>query len=150
MPSRAILHGDKEDFNMAEKLYTPKQAVEAVLKKTQELLAKSELMKAEPKGEIRPKEKVQGEPAKPGERVEEQKAPESNPAEQKEGNNELAGTTPTQVGQDGKNVAGFDEMKGHLKLAKFLGHMESKRKSKAPAAPAALDAPAAQAPKLPV
>jgi hypothetical protein len=56
-----------------------------------------------------------------------QAAPEKNPKEQAEGNNELAGTTPTQVGQDGKNVPGGDEIRGHLKLAKFIGRMEHKR-----------------------
>lgn len=60
-------------------------------------------------------------------RLASQSSPEKNPKEQAEGNNELAGTTPTQVGQDGKNVMGYDEMKGHLKLAKFLGRMEHKR-----------------------
>lgn len=177
-----------------EKLYTARQAAEAVLKKTQELLGKSELVKKEhkhigwdklhgkleregyskesadkiagsikakveksegyksqnpkkenaepsehnskdadqhangkgPKGEIHPKEKENA----PSDNVETQAAPEKNPKEQAEGNNELAGTTPTQVGEDGKNKPGFDEMKGHLKLAKFIGHMESKRKSK--------------------
>lgn len=53
--------------------------------------------------------------------------PSSNPKEKAEGNNELAGTTPTQVGQDGKNIPGGDEIKGHLKLAKFIGRMEHKR-----------------------
>lgn len=191
-----------------EKLFTARQAADAVLKKTQELLAKSEFFKAEkgknypkdlasanieqhmkhkdkhpggakqaiaigieqarrgehekseqmnkgetenakkenakpsehgakdasqhaegkgPKGEIHPKEKEQA----PSDEVRGQAAPEKNPKEQAEGNNELAGTTPTQVGQDGKNIEGFDEMKGHLKLAKFIGHMESKRKMKA-------------------
>ena len=62
------------------------------------------------------------------EQVRTQPNPEKNPAEQREGNNELAGTTPTQVGQDGKNKPGFDEMRSHLKLAKFIGHMEAKRK----------------------
>jgi len=132
-----------------EKRYTAKEAAFAVLKKTQELLTKCELAKAEmpwkkPEkeadqnaenqhsngkanaGEIHPKEHVEG----VSDDVRNQKSPQANPAEQKEGNNELAGTTPTQVGQDGKNVAGFDEMKGHIKLAKFIGHMESKRKTK--------------------
>lgn len=76
-----------------------------------------------PKGEIHPNEKE----AAPSDDVKEQKDPQHNPKEQAEGNNELAGTTPTQVGQDGKNVPGYDEMKGHLKLAKFIGRMEHKR-----------------------
>lgn len=112
-----------------EKLFTARQAAQAVLEKTRELLKKSDLLKAEPVGEIHPKEKEQA----PSDDVRAQKAPEANPKEQAEGNNELAGTTPTQVGQDGKNVPGFDEMhSGHLKLAKFIGHMEAKRKMRAP------------------
>lgn len=53
--------------------------------------------------------------------------PGNNPKEEVEGNNEKAGTTPTQVGQDGKNKPGYDEMKGHLKLAKFIGMKGYKR-----------------------
>lgn len=122
-----------------EKLYTAKQAALAVLKKTHELLTKAEpaWKKPEadadqhaegraPKGEIHPKEKEQA----PSDEVRSQKDPQHNPDEQKEGNNELAGTTPTQVGQDGKNLPGFDEIASHLKLAKFIGHMEAKRKIK--------------------
>jgi hypothetical protein len=128
-----------------EKQYTAKQAALAVLEKVSEVLKKSEsFKKAEmpwkkpekdadqhaegkaPKGEIHPKEKEQA----PSDDVRTQESPEKNPAEQKEGNNELAGTTPTQVGQDGKNIPGFDEIRGHLKLAKFIGHMEAKRKIK--------------------
>lgn len=60
-------------------------------------------------------------------RLNSQTPPGNNPKEQAEGNNELAGTTPTQVGQDGKNVPGGDEIRGHLKLAKFIGRMEHKR-----------------------
>lgn len=79
-----------------------------------------------PKGEIHPKEHVEGK----SDDVREQKDPQHNPKEQAEGNNELAGTTPTQVGQDGKNIPGGDEIKGHLKLAKFLGMKEYKRTRK--------------------
>lgn len=57
-------------------------------------------------------------------------SPEKNGKEQAEGNNELAGTTPIQVGQDGKNLPGGDEIKGHLKLAKFVGRMDYKRQAK--------------------
>jgi len=60
-------------------------------------------------------------------RLNTQTPPGNNPKEEAEGNNELAGTTPTQVGQDGKNVPGGDEIRGHLKLAKFIGRMEHKR-----------------------
>lgn len=127
-----------------EKLYTPKQAARAVLDKVGELLKKSEFVKAEmpwkkpekdadqhaegrgPKGEIKPKEEEQA----PKDGTREQIDPQHNPKEQAEGNNELAGTTPTQVGEDGKNKPGYDEMKSHLKLAKFIGYMEHKRLSK--------------------
>lgn len=60
-------------------------------------------------------------------RLAQQKDPQHNAKENAEGNNELAGTTPTQVGQDGKNKPGYDEMKGHLKLAKFIGMKHYKR-----------------------
>ncbi len=63
----------------------------------------------------------------PDPRLAEQKDPQHNAKENAEGNNELAGTTPTQVGQDGKNMPGGDEIKGHLKLAKFIGMKEYKR-----------------------
>lgn len=63
-------------------------------------------------------------------RLAEQKAPGANPKEEAEGNNELPGTTPNKVGQDGKNMPGYDEIKGHLKLAKFIGRMEHKRGQK--------------------
>lgn len=68
-------------------------------------------------------------------RLKEQESPEKNPKEQAEGNNEKAGTTPTQVGEDGKNKPGYDEMKGHLKLAKFIGYMDGKRASRKAANP---------------
>jgi hypothetical protein len=118
-----------------EKKYSAKDAAIAVLKKAGEVLAKSEAMKlakAEPKGEIHPKEPQAGESEQPGERVKPQAAPEDNPKEQAEGNNELAGTTPNQVGQDGKNLPGHAELttlKGHFKLAKFIGRMHAKRKT---------------------
>ncbi|HXN74976.1 MAG TPA: hypothetical protein VN855_00605 [Candidatus Acidoferrum sp.] len=68
-----------------------------------------------------------GHPSSNDPRLGTQPNPEKNPKEQAEGNNELAGTTPTQVGQDGKNKPGYDEMKSHLKLAKFIGRMDYKR-----------------------
>jgi hypothetical protein len=74
--------------------------------------------------------RVEGEKEEPSSndpRMAQQKDPQHNSKENAEGNNELAGTTPTQVGQDGKNKPGYDEMKGHLKLAKFIGRMEHKR-----------------------
>jgi len=118
-----------------EKKYSAKEAAIAVLKKAEEVLKKHEALKkaaapfSNDEGSA-PKEKTQGEPVNPGKRVEEQAAPEKNPKEQAEGNNELAGTTPTQVGQDGKNVPGHAEIvSGHFKLAKFIGRMHAKRKT---------------------
>jgi hypothetical protein len=63
-------------------------------------------------------------------RESEQKAPGSNPKEQVEGNNEEAGTTPTQVGEDEKNKPGYDEMKGRIKLVHFMDLMKQKRGKK--------------------
>lgn len=145
-----------------EKQYTAKQAALAVLERVGEVLKKhEELAKAEPKrpakedttsekadpsvretqnaenehaqgkvdpGIAHPKEHVEA----PSDDTRSQTPPGSNPKEQAEGNNELAGTTPTQVGQDGKNLPGYDEMKSHLKLAKFIGRMEHKRTIKRP------------------
>lgn len=112
-----------------EKKYSAREAAMAVLKKAEEMLNKSEVLKKvagkepqvlnkseKPAGEIMPKEQVQGEPTNPGDRIEEQTPPDINPKEQKEGNNKEWGTAP--------------ETYGTLKLAKFLGHMESKRKRK--------------------
>lgn len=113
---------------MAEKQYTAKQAALAVLSKAQEILkgsnvlAKAEEEHKEPKGEIHPTEHVEGEGDHPAERVEEQAAPETNPKEEAEGNNNVPGGDP----QDGKEIE-EGELKGHLKLAKFLGRMEHKR-----------------------
>lgn len=82
------------------------------------------VQKAEPKGEIHPKEQQAGEAVKPGERVKEQVPPQENTHEQAEGNNEPAGTTP----KDG--IEQSQELGSHLKLAKFIGRMEQKRVSK--------------------
>lgn len=114
-----------------EKKYSAKEAAIAVLKKAEEVLKKSEaLKKAAAFSDSNEKEESQGESTNPGERVKEQVAPDKNPKEEAEGNNELAGTTPTQVGQDGKNVPGHGEIvSGHFKLAKFIGRMHAKRKT---------------------
>jgi hypothetical protein len=108
-------------------------AKEIAHRKLEELRAmpKPNLTKEEAPGkEIHPKEHMEGEAMHPKERIESQKDPQHNEKEQAEGNNELAGTTPTQVGQDGKNIPGYDEMKGYVKLAKFMGRMEHKRSKK--------------------
>jgi hypothetical protein len=70
-----------------------------------------------PKGEINPKEHVEGEPGKVEERVKGQEAPEDNPKEQAEGNNNEWGTEPATYGT--------------LKLAHFIGRMHAKRSQKA-------------------
>lgn len=134
MPAQQSILGNEVEHMSDEKKYTAREAAVAVLKKAEEVLKKSALTKAEPKGEIHPEEPQAGESEHPGKRIESQVAPDKNPKEQAEGNNELAGTTPTQVGQDGKNLPGFDEMRGHIKLAKFIGHMQAKRKKSAPGA----------------
>lgn len=111
-----------------EKKYSAKEAAIAVLKKAEEVLKKSQAMKKAaafsnsegpaPKGEIQPKRETQGEPVNPGARAKEQLEPDMNPKEQAEGNNKEWGTAP--------------ETYGTLKLAKFIGHMHSKRKSAKP------------------
>lgn len=99
-----------------------KIAVEGAKESHQERLAgikaqpKPNLSKDEPVGEIHPDEHVEGESEKPGDRIEDQKSPEDNPKEQKEGNNNEWGTQPATYGT--------------LKLAHFMGHMSSKRKQK--------------------
>lgn len=109
-----------------EKKFSAKEAALAVLKKAEEMLKSSKVAKLakseeqaqpskeEPKGEIHPKEHVEGESEHPKERIEDQKSPEHNEDEQKEGNNPEWGAEP-----------------GHYKLAKFCGHMGAKRKMKA-------------------
>jgi hypothetical protein len=120
-----------------EKLFTAKQAAEAVLKKTHELLAKAEpsWKKPEksaeqpadgkaPKGEIHPKEPVQG----ASDDVRQTTPPSQNPKEEAgaEGNNPGPGANPRNEGEP---------YKGHIKLAKFIGHMESKRLAKSKMVP---------------
>lgn len=112
-----------------EKQYTAKQAAFAVLEKVGELLKKSEsLEKAEQPGKIQPKEKEQA----PPDGVRAQVAPEFNPKEQQEGNNAGPGVNPHNEHEE------YGDLRGHIKLAKFIGHMGHKRLSKAaPADPAA-------------
>ena len=124
-----------------KKKYTAKQATEMVLKKAEELLKKSELMKAGDalssiagdriKRSVGYKERgdkvghtiaVEGAKDSHKERLQEIKdapkpnLPKSEVMDKVEGQNEEWGTAP--------------KTKGHFKLAKFLGYMESKRKSK--------------------
>jgi hypothetical protein len=84
-------------------------------KKLGELKAmpKPNLTKAEPPGEIHPKEHMEGEATNPGKRVESQVPPGNNPHEKVEGNNPAWGTDPG--------------TKGHIKLAHFIGHMSAKK-----------------------
>lgn len=120
-----------------EKVYTAKQAAEAVLAKASEMLAKAEM----PKHLAAPAEKDQTgpqgvkadpNPAAPNDKV------NGNPA-------------PGALPQNHVKFAA-EGLKGHLKLAKFVGRMEEKRKSKTvavsavtPSAPAAPASPAAPA-----
>lgn len=125
------------------KKYSAKEAATAVLKKAEELLKKAEVLKkvagkeskhdrcVEHVKENSPEVKnphavcvAQGvKPASwskseqdvtPPDEVQEQIAPESNPKEQAEGNNAPWGSSPG--------------TKGHLKLAKFIGYAQAKRK----------------------
>lgn len=80
---------------------------------------KPNLTKEEPAGEIHPKEPQVGESEQPGERIEESSA-EPTKIDSKVNGNPEWGTTP-------------GVMKGHIKLAKFCGHMHSKRKRAKPA-----------------
>lgn len=111
---------------MSEKLFTPKEAAMAVLKKTEELLKASSLAKAEiqekdadqkaqgagPKGEIKPNEKEQA----PADGVQASDQP-SDSIEERNGN-PGPGANPTNYGED---------YKGHLKLAQWMGRMSHKR-----------------------
>lgn len=103
------------------KLYTAKQAAQAVLAKASEMLAKAEM----PKHLAAPAEKDQTgpqgvkadpNPAAPNDKV------NGNPA-------------PGALPQNHVKFAA-EGLKGHLKLAKFVGRMEEKRKSKTVTAPA--------------
>lgn len=138
-----------------EKLYTAKEAAQAVLAKTQELLAKGEWNKIHKKlegegyskkeadkidGSIKAKvEKNEdgnhaapstdkGAPAEKDQSgpdgVQKQPDPRTNPKEIQENGNPAPGALP-------QNQEKFSaELKGHLKLAKFVGRMEAKRASK--------------------
>jgi hypothetical protein len=121
------LSGDHKKIHDAGKLHE-ELSKEEHLAKAESL--HTELTKSEPIDKIKPKETA------PSDKTAELKDPAKNPKEQAEGNNEAAGTTPTQVGQDGKNEPGFDEMKSALKLAKFIGHMHAKRQMKSATIPA--------------
>lgn len=85
-------------------------------------MPKPNLTKAEPKGEIHPKEPQAGEAEKPGARIKEQISPLKNPKEKAEGNNEEPGTAP--------EFYAMEDHPGTLKLARFMGRMDSKRSSK--------------------
>lgn len=146
-----------------EKLYTAKEAAKAVLAKTQELLAKGEWNKIHNKlegegyskkeadkidGAIKAKvEKAEdgnkaapstdkGAPAEKDQSgpdgVQKTPDPRTNPKEIQENSNPAPGAFP-------QNHEKFSaELKGHLKLAKFVGRMEAKRGAKKPAKPGAI------------
>lgn len=116
----------------SKKFYSAKEAAIAVLAKAEEMLKASSLTKKEdaskeneigtkfvkgeaPPGEIHPKEHMEGEAIHPGKRVEEQASPGQNPKEQSEGNNSDWGTDP--------------QVKGHIKLAHFMGHAGAKKQN---------------------
>lgn len=93
-----------------DKKYTAREVAVAVLKKAEEMLKKSELMKkAEtPKQQdVTPSDNVQKDPA---------------PEDHQSNGNPAPGAVPQ------NHTAPY---KGHIKLAKFIGHIESKRKRKA-------------------
>jgi len=97
-----------------EKVYTAKQAAEAVLAKASEMLAKAEMLKhpaAPVEKQIAAPEGVKADPnpAAPNDKV------NGNPA-------------PGALPQNQEKYAA-EGLKGHLKLAKFVGRMEEKRKS---------------------
>lgn len=126
-PAQQSIVGNEVEHMSDEKKYSAKEAAIAVLKKAEEVLKKSEAMKAklgkseEPKGEIHPKEPQAGESEQPGERVQENAEPAPTEINPKVNGNPEWGTTPGAV-------------KGHFKLAKFCGHMQAKRKAKTPPA----------------
>jgi hypothetical protein len=123
-----------------EKKYTAKEAAVAVLKKAEEILKSSSLMKAATGPTLGSVIGFPGSPptapiAKSDNKVQAQPAPNKNPAEIAENSNPAPGASPQNTEKYGA------EMKGHLKLAKFIGRMEAKRGAKT--APAAIPAPAA-------
>lgn len=98
-----------------EKKYSAKEAAVAVLKKTEELLSKNkELNRSIQEQDRTGKQDVQTQPA-----------PNKNPKEIEENGNPAPGAFPQNEEKYGA------EMKGHIKLAKFLGRMEAKKSSKA-------------------
>lgn len=134
-----------------QKIYSPREAAVAVLNKAKEMLEKSSVMaKSEkPKGEIEPKEKEQA-PSDNVEQTNKDAVPrdgnqpeetEKNPdakEDAKLGENveslveEHEKENPEAEAEEGHHLG---EIKGHLKLAKFIGRMEHKRSNKS-AAPA--------------
>lgn len=121
MPEKQSIIGNEVTNMSDEKKYSAREAAAAVLAKAHEILQKSEAAKLAKAEEI-PQKSADEKDATPPDAVQEQPAPENNPAEQKEGNNPEWGTAPT--------------VKGHVKLAKFCGSVEAKRKK--PAAPGAM------------
>lgn len=127
-----------------EKKYTAKQAALAVLKKTEELLKAhkhvgwgklhgkleregySDKSADKIAGSIKAKvEKSEEHEMKEKQGVQPQLAPEKNPAENRENGNPAPGALPQNEEKYGA------ELKGHIKLAKFMGRMEHKKGKKA-------------------
>jgi hypothetical protein len=109
-----------------EKKISAKEAALAVLKKAEEVIKNSKLAKAE--------------------------VPAANPDEKEDAKlgEEVESLVDQHMGENPEAEAAEGHLKGHLKLAKFLGRMEHKRgqKKEAPEAEApAKEAPAQEAPK---
>jgi hypothetical protein len=121
----------------SKKFYSAKEAALAVLAKTEEMLKSHTLMKAEtenkkapsnsqkPRIEEKPTERDYGDfETKPGHApvkdhgTASQPAPGNNPHEAAEGNNADWGTSP--------------QVKGHIKLAHFIGRHSAKKGAKQP------------------
>lgn len=102
-----------------EKKYSAKDAAVAVLNKAQEMLKSHALKKAE---EAIPHKASQEKDATHPDGVEQTPAPAPTDINPKVNGNPEWGTTPGVV-------------KGHIKLAKFAGHMQAKRKMAKPGVP---------------
>ena len=108
----------------SKKFYSAKEAAIAILAKTEEMLkshalTKNAPMQGKPDHSNPPKENSEMKPASSHpEGTNATPAPDANPHEQAEGNNADWGTSP--------------QVKGHIKLAHFIGHTSAKKKLKQP------------------
>lgn len=107
------------------KQYSPREAAIAVLKKAEEMLKSlpaDQLAKFEMEEKPHPKKEHEDKQDGQDQTVETSQTPEETTAKNPEGSNPAPGAEPQAPAYD----AGF---KGHIKLAKFMGHMESKKKA---------------------